>query len=140
MSLNRAKRRKNLLVLFLAAVFILGRCPPSPPRRSKPPGALGPLHIQSEPVPQRITDVAFRKFSYSSLVDYELWGYPEEQARRLKLAPGFYAYNLDGSVRSDQAYFPILDGEKLVGLLIASIRSTKAAGMMFCRTPTCSAG
>ncbi len=121
MSLNRAKRRKNLLVLLLAAVFILGALPAFASAQVEAAGgAFGPLHIQSEPVPQRITDVAFRKFSYSSLVDYELWGYPEEQARRLKLAPGFYAYNLDGSVRSDQAYFPILDGEKLVGLLIAS--------------------
>lgn len=119
MSLNRAKRRKDLLVLFLAAVFILGALPSFASAQVEAAGdASGPLYIQSEPVLQRITDVAVGQFSSLNLVDYELRNYPEEQARRLKLAPGFYAYNLDGSVRSDQAYFSILDGEEFVGLLV----------------------
>ncbi len=89
MSLNRAKRMKDLLVLFLAAVFILGATPSFAAAHAEAAtSASAPLFFHRSGSP-RNNRCRLRRLSYSSMVDYVLWGYSGEKVRQDELARAF---------------------------------------------------
>lgn len=87
-------------------------------------GSSGTLFIQSDPVPEEVTEYAKDMFATISKSDMTFLGISEEKAKNAVLGAGFRANPVDGYTNLAVCYhFPVLSGGDIAAVLTVNIES-----------------